>query len=120
VITVGRSSSVGASIADGDGLTERTRSARSSRIRPSSGPGIAAAVFGAVIAILLAEIYAYYVGTMIGDGRRPTREEFVAVVLATFVGAAAALPPIALLMLGVSGAISLASGFTAAKWAGSS
>jgi hypothetical protein len=83
-----------------------------------SDSSIVATMLGAILALVLAELYAYYVGTMIGTGRRPTFEEIRATVVGTAWSLVAAVPPILLLMLGVVGLISLDTGFYAAKVAG--
>jgi len=83
-----------------------------------SDAAIVGTVFGAITALVLAELYAYYVGTMIGTGRRPTGDELRATVAGTAASLVATVPPVLLLMLGVVGLIRLESGFTAAKWAG--
>lgn len=85
--------------------------------RPS-GRDIVSSVVGATVALVLAEFYAYYIGIMIGTGRRPTPAEIRATLLGTALALLAALPPILLLMLGVGGLIRLETGFLAAKWAG--
>lgn len=84
----------------------------------TSGRDILSSVLGALFAVVLAEFYAHYIGTMIGTGRRPTRAEIRANALATGAGLLATLPPIFLLVLGVSGLIGTDTGFLAAKWAG--
>lgn len=84
----------------------------------ASDRDIISSVVGALLAVVLAESYAQYIGTMIGTGRRPTRAEIRANALATVAGLLATLPPIFLLMLGVSGLIGIDTGFLAAKWAG--
>jgi len=84
----------------------------------SSDGDILLSVFGALVAVVLAEIYAYYIGTMIGDGRRPTIAELRSMLLTTGGALVASVPPILLLTLGVAGVFRLQTGFTAAKWAG--
>jgi hypothetical protein len=84
----------------------------------SSVEHIVASVVGALVAVALTEVYADYIGAMILHGRKPSREELRASVMSTGGGLVSTLPPILLLMLGVSGVISLHDGFTAAKWAG--
>ena len=85
--------------------------------RTSDGD-IVLSLFGAIVAIALAELYAYYIGTMIGSGRRPTGGELRAAVAGTGSSLVAVVPPVFLLMLGVVGVIGLQTGFDAAKWAG--
>jgi hypothetical protein len=75
-------------------------------------------LFGALFALVLAEFYAYYLGTMIGTGQRPTRAEVRAVAAGTAWSLVAVVPPILLLMLGVFGPLTLGAGFAAAKIAG--
>jgi hypothetical protein len=77
-----------------------------------------AAVYGALVAVVLAELYADYIGTMIGTGRRPTRSEVHEAVATAATGLIATAPPILLLVLGVVGVMRLETSFTAAKWAG--
>ena len=84
----------------------------------SSDGDILLSLFGAVVAVVLAEFYAYYIGTMIGDGRRPTMAELRSMVLTTGGALVASVPPILLVTLGVAGVFGLQTGFTAAKWAG--
>ncbi len=84
----------------------------------SSDSDIVLSVFGALVAVVLAELYAYYLGSMIGAGRWPTRVEMRSLLLSTGGALVAAVPPILLLMLGAAGVFSLQTGFTAAKWAG--
>ena len=84
----------------------------------ASDPSIVVSVFGALVAVVLAELYAYYIGTMIGTGRRPTGEELKQAMVGTGVALVATVPSVFLLMLGVVGLIRLESGFSAAKWAG--
>jgi len=79
---------------------------------------IISTVVGALCAVLLAEAYADYIGTMIGTGRRPTMLELRSELALTFGSLLAVAPPVLLLMLGVSGVIGLSAGFTAAKIAG--
>jgi hypothetical protein len=79
---------------------------------------VVSTVVGAMLALVLAELYAYYVGTMIGTGGPPTRKEIRAVVVGTGWSLIATVPPIALLLLGVLGPLSLSAGFFAAKTAG--
>ena len=85
--------------------------------RTSDGD-IVLSLFGAIVAIALAELYAAYLGTMIGSGRRPTGVEVRAAVAGTCSSLVAIVPPVFLLMLGVVGVIGLQTGFDAAKWAG--
>ena len=42
----------------------------------SSDGDILLSLFGALVAVVLAELYAYYIGTMIGERRRPTIGSF--------------------------------------------
>jgi len=44
----------------------------------TSDSDVLLSLFGAIVAIALAELYAYYVGTMIASGRKPSRREFLA------------------------------------------
>ena len=55
---------------------------------------------------------------MIGTGRWPSRLELRSLMLGTGGALVAAVPPILVLGLGVTGVVSLQTGFTAAKWAG--
>ena len=84
----------------------------------SSDGDILLSLFGALVAVVLAELYAYYIGTMIGERRRPTIGELRSMVLTTGGALVASVPPILLLTLGVAGVFGLQTGFTAAKWAG--
>lgn len=84
----------------------------------SSDSHVALSVLGALLAVVLAEFYAYCLGSMIGTGRWPTGIEIRSMMLSTGGALVAAVPPILLLMLGVTGAFSLQTGFTTAKWAG--
>ncbi len=84
----------------------------------TSDSDIVLSLFGAIVAIALAELYAFYIGAMIGSGRRPTRAEFRSAATGTGLGLVAIVPPVSLLMLGVLGVIGLQTGFNAAKWAG--
>ena len=79
---------------------------------------IVSGIFGALGALVLAEFYAYYLGTMIGTGKRPTRAELRSMAVGTAWSLLAVVPPVALLMLGVFGPLSLGAGFLAAKLAG--
>jgi hypothetical protein len=79
---------------------------------------IVSTVLGALLAVILAEAYADYVGTMIGTGLRPTWPELRAQLALTFASLLAVVPPIVLLMLGVYGVYSLDAGFAAAKISG--
>ncbi len=83
-----------------------------------SDADIVSTIFGALLAVLLAEAYADYLGTMIGTGRRPTWPELQSAIALALGSLVAVIPPILLLMLGVFGAIGLDAGFTAAKAAG--
>lgn len=85
---------------------------------PPSGQAILASVLGAVVAVILAEIYADYIGTMIREHHRPERAEWRRIVVNTLGNLIATALPIFLLTLGVAGVIRLEAGFTAAKWAG--
>jgi hypothetical protein len=73
---------------------------------------IVSTVIGALLAVVLAEAYADYIGSMIGTGRRPTWPELRSQLALTFGSLLAVVPPILLLMLGVSGVIGLDAGFT--------
>ena len=79
---------------------------------------VVSTVFGALVALVLAEFYAYYLGTMIGTGKRPSASEIRDVLAGTACSLVAVVPPVALLMLGVFGPLSLGTGFYAAKLAG--
>jgi CDP-diglyceride synthetase len=79
---------------------------------------IVVAVLGVIVAVVLADLYAYYIGTMIGASRRPTMAEMKVVARGEMAAVVAAIPPVFLLMLGVGGVIRLDAGFDAAKWAG--
>jgi hypothetical protein len=79
---------------------------------------ITSTLFGALLAVLLAEAYADYLGTMIGTGRRPSWPELRSTLALALGSIVAVIPPIVLLMLGVSGVIGLDTGFAAAKGAG--
>src|SRR6478609_6759 len=59
---------------------------------------IVSTVIGALVAVILAEAYADYIGTMIGTGRRPTWPELRAELSLTFASMLAVLPPVLLLM----------------------
>lgn len=83
-----------------------------------SDTDIVSTIFGALFAVLLAEAYADYLGTMIGTGRRPTWPELRSTLALALGSTVAVIPPILLLLLGVSGVIGLDRGFTAAKGAG--
>lgn len=84
----------------------------------ASDRDILSSVVGAIVAVALVELYAYYIGTMIGAGRRPTRDELRVALVSTCASLLAIVPPLFLLTLGVVGAIRLETGFTAAKWSG--
>ena len=86
--------------------------------RETSGLAIMAAVYGALVAVVLAELYADYIGTMIGTGRRPTGSEVRYALATAATGLLATAPPVFLLVLGVLGVMRLETSFTAAKWAG--
>jgi hypothetical protein len=83
-----------------------------------SDASVVSTVFGALVALVLAEFYAYYLGTMIGTGQRPTRAELRAMATGTAWSLVAVVPPVLLLMLGVFGPFSLNTGFFTAKVAG--
>ena len=83
-----------------------------------SDADIVSTVLGALIAVLLAEAYADYLGTMLGTGRRPTWPELRSTLALVLGSTVAVIPPVLLLLLGVSGVIGLDAGFTAAKGAG--
>lgn len=85
--------------------------------RPSDA-SVVTTIFGAIVALTLAELYAYYVGTMIGTGSPPARRELRAAITGTAWSLAATIPPLMVLLLGVVGAFSLSTGFLAAKIAG--
>lgn len=85
--------------------------------RPSDRD-IVSSVVGAIVVVILADLYAYYVGTMIGTRKRPTRRELRTAMVGEAGGLVSTLPPVLLLMLGVAGVFSLQAGFTLAKWAG--
>jgi hypothetical protein len=57
---------------------------------------IVSTVLGALLAVILAEAYADYVGTMIGTGLRPTWPELRAQLALTFASLLAVVPPIVL------------------------
>ena len=84
----------------------------------ASDRDIVSTLLAAIVVVLLADLYAYYVGSMIGDGRRPTRAELREATIGELGGLVASVPPVFLLMLGVAGVIGLQTGFTLAKWAG--
>lgn len=84
----------------------------------ASDRDIVSSVAGAIVAIALAELYADYIGAMIGTGRRPTRDELWAAIVGTVGSLVAIVPPVFLLMLGIVGAVRLETAFSAAKWAG--
>lgn len=84
----------------------------------SSDADVLLSLLGAIVAIALAELYAYYVGTMIGSGRKPTRPELVAAVGDTAGSLLAIAPPVLLVVLGVAGVVRLETGFVAATWVG--
>ena len=79
---------------------------------------IVSSVVGAIVVVVLADLYAYYVGTMIGAGKRPEGRELRTALVGEVGGLASTLPPVLLLLLGVAGVYSLEAGFTLAKWAG--
>lgn len=85
--------------------------------RPSDRD-IVSSVVGAIVVVVLADLYAYYVGTMIGTGKRPTGRELRTAMVGETGGLVSTLPVVLLLMLGVAGVYSLQAGFTLAKWAG--
>jgi hypothetical protein len=84
----------------------------------SSDADILLSLFGAIVAIALAELYAHYIGTMIGSGRRPTRAELVAAGMDTASSLVAIVPPVVFVLLGVTGVIALETGLKAATWVG--
>ena len=84
----------------------------------TSDSDVLLSLFGAIVAIALAELYAYYVGTMIASGRKPSRREFLAAVGDTAGSLLAIAPPVLLVVLGVAGVLRLETGFTAATWVG--
>lgn len=86
--------------------------------KSASDRDIVSTVVAAILVVLLADLYAYYIGSMIGDGRRPTRQEIREATIGEAGGVVASLPPVLFLMLGVVGVIGLQTGFTLAKWAG--
>ena len=69
----------------------------------SSDADIVLSVFGALVAVVLAELYAAYLGSMIGTGRWPSRLELRSLMLGTGGALVAAVPPILVLGLGVTG-----------------
>jgi len=81
----------------------------------TSDSDVLLSLFGAIVAIALAELYAYYVGTMIASGRKPSRHEFLAAVGDT-AGSLAIAPPVLLVILGVAGVLRLETGFVASTW----
>jgi len=83
-----------------------------------SDTDIVSTIVGAVIAVLLAEAYADYLGTMIGTGRRPTWPELRSTLGVVLGSTVAVIPPILFVILGAAGVIGLDAGFTAAKVAG--
>jgi len=85
--------------------------------RPSDRD-IVSSVVGAIVVVVLADLYAYYVGTMIGSGKRPTGGELRTALVGETGGLVSTLPVVLLLMLGVAGVYSLEAGFTLAKWTG--
>ncbi len=68
--------------------------------------------------MLLAEAYADYLGTMIGTGQRPSWTELRSTLGLALGSLVAVIPPIVLVLLGVTGVIGLNTGFNAAKVAG--
>ena len=62
------------------------------------------------MAVVLAELYAAYLGSMMGTGRWPSRLELRSLMLGTGGALVAAVPPILVLGLGVTGVVSLADG----------
>ncbi len=84
----------------------------------TSDADVLLSLFGAIIAIVLAELYASYLGMMLGSGRRPSLQEMAAALASIASSLVTVIPPILLVVLGVAGVIRLDSGFTAAKWAG--
>lgn len=86
--------------------------------KTTSDRDIVSTIVAAILVVLLADLYAYYIGTMIGDFRRPTRAELREATIGEAGGLVATAPPVLLLMLGVAGLIGLSTAFTLAKWAG--
>jgi len=86
--------------------------------KTASDRDIVSTLLAAILVVLLADLYAYYIGTMIGDFRRPTRAELREATVGEAGGLVATAPPVFLLMLGVVGVIGLETAFTLAKWAG--
>jgi CDP-diglyceride synthetase len=84
----------------------------------ASDRDIVSTVLVAMLVVLLADLYAYYIGSMIGDGRRPTSLELREATIGELGGLVASVPPVFVLMLGVAGVIGLQTAFTLAKWAG--
>jgi hypothetical protein len=84
----------------------------------TSDSDVLLSLFGAIVAIALAELYAYYVGTMIGTGRKPTRRELLSAAGDTAGSLVAIVPPVVLVVLGVAGVVRLETGFVAATWVG--
>jgi hypothetical protein len=79
---------------------------------------IVSTIVGSLVALFLAEAYADYVGTMIGTGKRPTWPELRSQLGSTLASFIVVVPPVALVALGVSGAIGLNRGFFYAKLTG--
>jgi hypothetical protein len=84
----------------------------------ASDSDVLLSLFGAIVAIALAEIYAYYVGTMIGTGRKPTRPQLLVAVGDTAGSLLAIAPSVLLVVLGVAGVVRLETGLVAATWVG--
>jgi hypothetical protein len=84
----------------------------------ASDADVILSLLGAIVAVLLAELYAYYVGAMIGTGRRPTSGELRAAVADSVSSLIAIAPSVLLVVLGVAGVIDLGKAFVAATWVG--
>jgi hypothetical protein len=84
----------------------------------ASDADVILSLLGAIVAVLLAELYAYYVGAMIGTGRRPTGVEFRAAAADSASSLIAIAPSVLLVVLGVAGVIDLGKALVAATWVG--
>jgi hypothetical protein len=84
----------------------------------TSDTDVILSLLGAIVAVLLAELYAYYVGAMIGTGRRPTRGEFRGAAADSLSSLVAIAPSVLLVVLGVAGVIDLGKALVAATWVG--
>lgn len=84
----------------------------------TSDTDVILSLLGAIVAVLLAELYAYYVGAMIGSGRRPTPREFRAAAADSASSLIAVAPSVLLVILGVAGVIDLGHALVAATWVG--